>query len=29
MRKMSVIVNIDEKGRMVIPKEIREKIGAT
>ena len=26
---MSVIVNIDEKGRMVIPKEIREKIGVT
>ena len=26
---MSVIVNIDEKGRMAIPKEIREKIGAT
>jgi len=27
--KMSAIVNVDEKGRMVIPKEIREKIGVT
>ena len=26
---MSAIVNVDEKGRMVIPKEIREKIGVT
>ena len=26
---MSTIVNVDEKGRMVIPKEIREKIGVT
>lgn len=26
---MGAIVNVDEKGRIVIPKEIRDKIGVT
>lgn len=29
MRKIGAIVNVDEKGRMVIPKGIQEKIGVT